>query len=51
VSHPYVTVGARRWCLRCNTFQRMRAGEWRDAPEMLGPWPGYARTERECPGR
>lgn len=49
MKHEYVTVLARRWCVRCNTFQRFRSGRWRDEEEMIGPWPGYSRTTPECP--
>ena len=48
-NHEYITVGSRRWCLGCNTFQRFRGGKWRDDEELIGPWPGYARTEPSCP--
>ena len=41
--HNYITVGARRWCMHCNTYQVLRAGKWVDGfpPE---PWPGYEAT-------
>lgn len=46
--HIYITVGARRWCLGCNTYQVWRGGRWRDGfpPE---PWPGYEATQARCP--
>jgi hypothetical protein len=48
--HEYITVGARRWCIGCNTFQRFRGGKWRDDEEMIGEaWPAYERTQTECP--
>jgi len=42
--HDYITVGNRRWCMHCNTYQVFRDGKWRDAypPE---PWPGYEATK------
>ena len=48
--HEYITVGARRWCLRCNTFQRMVRGAWRDDEEMLNGPAAYERTQLRCPG-
>ncbi len=49
--HEYITVGARRWCMGCNTFQRRRNGVWRDDPEMIvGGWPAYEATQELCPG-
>ena len=46
--HRYIEVGARRWCVGCNTYQVRRNGMWRDSEEMIGPWPGYARTMPHC---
>jgi hypothetical protein len=52
LSHDYITVGARRWCMGCNTFQRRRNGVWRDDEEMIGPaWPAYEITQDECQAR
>lgn len=48
--HNHITVGKRRWCIGCNTFQRFIRGAWRDDPELLGPWPGYSVTVDPCPG-
>jgi hypothetical protein len=48
--HAYTTILSRRWCLRCDSYQVYRGGRWQDVPEMLGPWPGYSRTEVDCPG-
>ena len=49
--HEYITIGARRWCLRCNTFQRRRNGVWLDDEELLGAaWPAYEKTELSCLG-
>lgn len=46
--HDYITVGGRRWCLGCNTYQVFKGGRWRDGfpPE---PWPGYEATQARCP--
>lgn len=43
LDHGWITVGARRWCLACGSYQTRQGGRWADA--MLGPWPGYARTD------
>jgi hypothetical protein len=52
MEHDYITVGARRWCMGCNTFQRRRNGKWRDDEEMIGSaWPAYERTQAKCPAR
>lgn len=46
--HRYITVGRRRWCTGCDTYQVFKGGRWRDAypPE---PWPGYEATQIGCP--
>jgi len=41
--HGWLTVGARRWCLACGSYQVLRNGQWRD--DMVGPWPGYNPTD------
>lgn len=41
--HEWDTVGGRRWCKDCGSFQVLRSGVWLDA--MVGPYPGYAKTD------
>ena len=43
VTHEWIAVGARRWCLACGSYQVRRNGAWRD--DMVGPWPGYNPTD------
>lgn len=45
--HDYITVGRRRWCRGCNTFQAQAGGVWRDGFKP-GPWPGYEATKPFC---
>lgn len=45
--HDYITVGSRRWCRGCNTYQVLRDGKWRDGYPAQ-PWPGYEATEAKC---
>lgn len=47
--HTYTTVGGRRWCKACNTYQVYNGDGWRDGfpPEL---WPGYEATQPTCPG-
>ena len=44
-THDWIEVAARRWCLACDSFQKRWNGRWRDDESMLGPWPGYQRTD------
>lgn len=46
--HEWLEIGSRRWCLQCDSHQVLRDGVWRDV--MLGPWPGYARTDMSAHG-
>ena len=49
--HEYITVGARRWCMGCNKFQRRYNDIWRDDEGLLGAaWPAYEKTELSCRG-
>lgn len=48
MKHEYLTVGARRWCMGCNTYQVFRGGRWVDG-QPDEPWPGYEKTQPECP--
>lgn len=41
--HSWIEIGARRWCLACGSFQTRRGDRWFDC--MIGPWPGYNRTD------
>jgi hypothetical protein len=41
--HEWIAVDGRRWCLACGSYQVRRDGVWRDA--LVGPWPGYNRTD------
>jgi len=43
LTHEWIEVGNRRWCLACGSYQVRRNGRWRD--EMVGPWPGYQKTD------
>jgi len=45
--HNYITVGRRRWCMGCNTYQVLRYGTWRDGYPPQ-PWPGYEATRQYC---
>lgn len=47
MSHTWIEVGGRRWCLACGSFQVLRGGHWADDKAMIGPWPGYAPTQLE----
>lgn len=48
-SHNYLTVGAGRWCLGCNTFQRWSGREWKDDSTLIGSaWPHYSATSESC---
>lgn len=45
--HEWITVGARRWCLACDSFQVLRNGKWRDEYlNTYSPTQDVPHTER-----
>jgi hypothetical protein len=47
-THPWIEVGARRWCIHCGCYQIRRNGAWRDDPDLTGPYPKYNPTPLVC---
>ena len=46
IPHGWITVGVRRWCLACASYQVQKNGVWCD--DLVGPWPGYKATNWEA---